>query len=215
MRAPNKTKMTAFNMHDSDDMGALKMDVLRTDAQSKMAKCLDLLLKDGQIEWQGSLRETYNKYLHPDVLDYDNSKMWERAADGDIANLFQFETQVGAVCIKKARPVNVMQLAEINSIMRLQSDGGEQPIDRYVRFRNNPDAWDLEMMEEGLSLSEMEILKKYLSGSNGVSGSQEVLMRILMDENVCRFTLGEANAARKAIAKKQAQKLIQLKKRFL
>ena len=43
MRAPNKTKMTAFSMHDSDDMGALKMDVLRTDAQSKIAKGLELL----------------------------------------------------------------------------------------------------------------------------------------------------------------------------
>ena len=39
-------------------------------------------------------------------------------------------------------------------------------------------------------------------------------MRILMDPEVCNFTLGEANAARKAIAKKQAAKLIQLKKDF-
>ena len=214
MRAPNQTKITAFNMTDADAQGALKVDLLKTDAQSKMAKAMDLLLKDGQIEWQGSLRKTYDKYLHPDVLDYNNLKMWEKAANGKIANLFQFETQVGAVCIKKARPTNVMQLAEINSIMRLQSDGDEQPIDRYVRFRNNPEAWDLEMLEEGLTPREMDILKKYLSGSNGVSGSQEVLMRILMDPEVCGFTLGESNAARKAISKKKAKQLIQLKKDF-
>ena len=214
MRAPNKTRMTAFNMHDSDEMGALKMDVLRTDAQSKMAKCLDLLLKDRQIEWQGDLRSTYNKYLHPDHLEYDNPEMWEKMAKGEIPNLFQFETQVGSVCIKKSRPTNVRQLAEINSIMRLQADKGEQPIDRYVRFRNNPEAWDLEMLEEGLTPHEMDILKKYLSESHGVSGSQEVLMRILMDPEVTNFTLGEANAARKAIAKKVAKKLIQLKKDF-
>ena len=214
MRAPNGTKITAFSMHDSDDMGALKMDVLRTDAQSKIAKCLDLLLKDKQIEWQGTLRKTYNKYLHPDVLDYDNPHMWSEMSAGKIANLFQFETMVGSTCIKKSRPTNVMQLAEINSIMRLQSEGNEQPIDRYVRFRNNPDAWDLEMLEEGLTPREIDILKKYLSASYGVSGSQEVLMQILMDPEITGFTLGEANVARRAIAKKNADKLIQLKKDF-
>ena len=214
MRAPNKVKITAFNMHDSDDMGALKMDVLRTNAQSKIAKCLELLLKDNLIDWQGSLRATYDKYIHPDVLEYNDPEMWKRAADGKISDLFQFDTQVGAVCIEKARPENVMQLAEVNSIMRLQTEDVEQPIDRYVRFRDNPEAWLLEMYEEGLTDDEIEIMKKYLQGTNGVSGSQEVLMRILMDPQVCGFTLGEANAARKAIAKKQQKQLIKLKEDF-
>lgn len=204
MRAPNKTPMTAFNMHDSDDQGALKMDVLRTDAQSKMAKCLDLLLKAGQIEWQGSLRATYDKYLHPDVLEYDNPKMWDDAAEGRISNLFQFETQVGSVCIKKARPTNVMQLAEINSIMRLQVEGDEQPIDRYVRFRNDINLWYKEMKDAGLNFFEIQVLDKYLKKSFGISGSQETLMLLVMDPEITGFTLGEANKFRKAIAKKIA-----------
>lgn len=214
MRAPNKTKITAFNMHDSDDMGALKMDVLKTDAQSKMAKCLELMLKDGQIEWQGSLRKTYDKYLHPDVLEYNNPNMWEKMSDGSIQNLFQMDSPVGSIAMKKTHPENVRQLAEVNSIMRLQSDSGEQPIDRYVRFRNDINQWYLEMVEEGLNKEEMKILEKYLLQSNGVSGSQEVLMQILMDPEICNFTLGEANSARKAIAKKIAAKIVQLKKDF-
>jgi len=214
MRAPNKTKMTAFSMHDSDDMGALKMDVLRTDAQSKIAKCMDLLLKDGEIEWQGTLRKTYNKYLHPDFLEYNNPVMWEKMSDGSIPNLFQMDSPVGAIAMKKARPENVRQLAEVNSIMRLQSESGEQPIDRYVRFRNDINQWYLEMADAGLNQHEIQIMEKYLKDSNGVSGSQEVLMQILMDPEICSFTLGEANAARKAIAKKIAAKIIQLKKDF-
>jgi DNA polymerase III subunit alpha len=214
MRAPNGTKITAFNMHDTDSLSGLKMDILFTDAMSKMAKCLDLLLKDNQIEWQGSLRKTYDKYLHPDVIDTQNPQMWEQMANGKILDLFQFMTPVGGTCIKKAKPTTVRQLAEINSIMRLQADSGEQPIDRYVRFRNNINEWYKEMDEAGLTKSEQEILKKYLAPSFGVSGSQEVLMEILMDPNICNFTLGEANLARKAIAKKQAKKIIQLKKDF-
>lgn len=214
MRAPNKTKITALDMHDSDDLGALKMDVLRTDAESKIAKCMELLLHDGLMEWQGSLRETYNKYLHPDVLVYNDPKMWDSMCKGQIANLFQFETQVGSVAIKRGRPSNVRELAELNSIMRLQSEETEQPIDRYVRFRDHPEDWDLEMLEWGLTEHEMELLHKYLDSSHGVSSSQEVLMRILMDPEITGFTLGEANNARRAIAKKQAAKLIQLKKDF-
>ncbi len=214
MRAPNKTPMTAFNMHDSDDQGALKMDVLRTDAQSKMAKCLDLLLKAGQIEWQGSLRRTYDKYIHPDVLDYDNPVMWKEAAEGKIANLFQFETQVGSVCIKKARPTNVMQLAEINSIMRLQVEGDEQPIDRYVRFRDDINIWYLEMLEEGLNNEEINILRKYLDKSFGISGSQETLMLLVMDPKITGFTLGEANKFRKAISKKIAKDIQENKEKY-
>ena len=211
MRAPNKTKITAFNMHDSDDQGALKMDVLKTDAQSKMAKCMELMLKDGQIEWQGSLRKTYDKYLHPDVLVYDNPDMWEKMSNGSIQNLFQMDSPVGSIAMKKAKPVNVRQLAEVNSIMRLQSDSGEQPIDRYVRFRNDINQWYLEMADEGLNQEEVKILEPYLLESNGVSGSQEILMRLLMEPKISGFTLGEANAARKAISKKIAAKIVQLK----
>lgn len=214
MRAPNGTKITAFNMHDSDDMGALKMDVLRTDAQSKMAKCLNLLLADNQIQWQGSLRATYDKYLHPDVLVYDDPKMWEKAWNGQIEQLFQFETQVGGVCIKKARPTNVLELAEINSIMRLQSDEGEQPIDRYVRFRNNIQEWYQEMQDAGLNIEEVRVLEKYLKKTHGVSGSQETLMLLIMDPQISNYTLGEANAFRKAIAKKITAQIIANKKKF-
>lgn len=214
IETPNGTPTTAFNMHDSDEQSALKMDLLVTDAQSKIAKCMELLLRDGLIEWQGDLRKTYDKYLHPDVIEQDNPEIWRKASEGSVPQIFQFDTQVGSVCIKKAKPENVMQMAEVNSIMRLQVEGNEQPIDRYVRFRNNIQEWYDEMHEAGLTEKEIKILEKYLLKSNGVSGSQETLMQILMDPEVCNFTLGEANGARKAIAKKISKKIIQLKKDF-
>ncbi len=140
--------------------------------------------------------------------------MWKKAAEGKITNLFQFETPVGGTCIRKARPENVMQLAEINSIMRLQSDSGEQPIDRYVRFRNNINEWYEEMDNLGLTKEEQEVLKKYLVQSNGVSGSQETLMLLVMDPQIAHFTLGEANGFRKAIAKKKPKDIQANKEKF-
>ena len=55
---------------------------------------MDLLLEHGKIEWQGSLKETYNKYFHPDVLEMNDVEMYEMLFDGDIISAFQFETPV-------------------------------------------------------------------------------------------------------------------------
>lgn len=206
MMAPNGTKITAFTMHDSDEMGALKMDLLRTDAMSKIAKCLELLLKDHQITWQGSLKQTYDKYIHPDVIDYTDESMWIKMSDGAIRDLFQMDSPVGQVAMHKAQPRSVAEMGEVNAIMRLQSEG-EQPIDRYMRFHNNIQEWYDEMTQAGLTEHEQEILKKYLSKSYGVSGTQEVMMKILMDPEIANFTLEAANFARGAVSKKNRAKI--------
>lgn len=207
MLAPNGTKITAFTMHDSDEMGALKMDLLRTDAMSKLAKCLELMLKDHVIEWQGSLRATYDKYIYPDKLDYDNMDMWRKISESKIRDLFQMDTPQGKAAMAKGKPKSVAEMGELNAIMRLQGEG-EQPLDRYMRFHNDPTAWDKEMDEAGLTEHEKNILKKYLGKSHGVSGTQEVMMKIVMDPEISGFTLGESNRLRKGVAKKQL-KIIQ------
>jgi len=213
MLAPNGTPITAFSMHDSDEMGALKMDLLRTDAMSKIAKCFELMLKDGVIEWQGTLRATYDKYVFPTVLDYGNKEMWRKMSEGEIPNLFQMDSPQGAVAMKKAKPQSVAEMGEVNAIMRLQGDG-EQPIDRYMRFHEHPELWDKEMNEAGLTEHEKDILKKYLAKSYGVSGTQEVMMRIVMDPEISNFTLGEANKLRKGVAKKHLKTIQQMTELF-
>ena len=42
------------------------------------------------MEWQGSLKETYWKYLSPDVIDYDNQEMWKLVGENKIVSLFQW-----------------------------------------------------------------------------------------------------------------------------
>lgn len=58
---------------------------------------MDLLLEHNKIEWQGSLKETYNKYLHPDVLEMENPRMFDLLHSGDIIAAFQFETPVNII----------------------------------------------------------------------------------------------------------------------
>lgn len=89
MRAPNGQETTQFDMEDSDYMGGLKFDFLTIEALDCERTCVDLLIEDGLIEKQATLKETYNKYLHPDVLDYDNKEIWDLASSGEVTSLFQ------------------------------------------------------------------------------------------------------------------------------
>lgn len=96
MKTPRGDDVTAWSMNDSDYCGGLKYDSLTTECQDKLEVCIDYLIKGGQIEWQGSYRDTYNKYLHPDVLEYDNQEMWDKCSNGQIIDLFQFITPVNS-----------------------------------------------------------------------------------------------------------------------
>ena len=202
MRAPSGTRVTAFTMDDTNELSGLKIDLLFTDAESKLMKCVDLLIKDKRIEWQGSLRATYDRYLHPDVLDYTNPDMWKRAQSGEIMNLFQYETQVGAVGIKKAKPHSVMELATINSAIRVQSEGSVQPIDRYAAYKTDISLWYDEMAKADLTPDEQETMKKHLLYQYGCSLQQEDFMQLAMDPKIAGYTIGEANTLRKTIAHK-------------
>ena len=51
---------------------------------------MELLLNDGLMEWQGSLKATYMKYLSPDVINYDNPEMWKLVGENKIISLFQW-----------------------------------------------------------------------------------------------------------------------------
>lgn len=215
MRTPSGTRISCFDYRGVDSCKGLKVDILFTDIQTKLMKCMELMLKAGIIEWQGSLRATYNKYLHPDVLEYDNPDTWKSMALGKINNLFQFETQVGSVCIRRTRPQNVMQLAAANSVMRLMArEGEEPPLERFVRFRNDITLWYKEMDEYGLTKEEQEILKKELSDSFGVGPSQEEMMLLTMNSEIANFSLADANKLRKGVSKKRQKVIDEMKKKF-
>lgn len=93
MKTPNGVEITQWDYRDSDSMGSLKMDLLSINGLDKLRKTMDLLIEDGRMEWQGSLKSTYDKYLHPDVLDY-SKEMFRPAWDRKVLDLFQFDSTV-------------------------------------------------------------------------------------------------------------------------
>ena len=217
MRTPSGAIVTQWDLHMQEAAGSVKYDFLLTSVQDIIIETIKLLQEDNKIEKDLSLREIYNKYLHPEVLPQDDDKMWDALANGTVINCFQFDSAVGSQAAKKIRPHTPMEMADANGLMRLMTaeKGAETPLDKYVRFKNDISQWYHEMNRAGLTEDEMKTIEPYFKSSYGVPPSQEQLMMMLMDENICGFTLKEANAARKVVGKKQMDKIPELHQKVL
>ena len=217
MKTPSGDVITQYDLHMAEAAGMTKYDFLVTEVQDKLVQAIQFLQEYGEIEKDLSLREVYNKYFQPNVLPIDNMNIWKQIQNVAVLDLFQFDSDIGSQAAKKIQPRSILELADANGLMRLMTgeDGGEQPMDKYVRFKNNIQLWYDEMDRYGLTKEEQEVLKPHFLKSHGVPPSQEQLMTMLMDENICSFSLKDANAARKIVGKKQMSKIPALHEQVL
>ena len=212
MKAPNGEVITQYDLHDAEAAGLTKYDFLLTSVQDMLTQTIKFLQDDGELPQDMSLREVYNKYLHPEVLDINDAATWSSIKKNKVLACFQFDSDIGSQGIKKVQPNDILELSNTNGLIRLMApDGEENPMDKYVRFKTNPGAWNREMEMYGLTEQEENAFRKYLKVSFGVGISQEQLMKCLMDEDICGFGLKDANAARKIIGKKQMSKIPELR----
>lgn len=198
---PNGTRVSQFDLGDSEKMGSIKYDFLSTDALDKIHSCMNLLMKDGYIEWQGSLRETYNKYLHPDVLDRTTPEMWDMLNKGKIISAFQMDSIVAKQTLASIHPSSLLELAATNSLMRLVPEKGHKsPAEEYVEYKKNPQKLRDEIYALNGTNKEKEILYNYLKKYNGVLESQENMMQITMIPEFTNFSFSDASKLRKIVA---------------
>lgn len=210
MRTPSGDLITCYDLHMAEAAGDTKYDLLVTEISDKIIQCLNLLQADQVIPTK-SLRELYNEYLHPEILDTTNQGIWDHLAAGDVLDVFQFSTGVGLAIAKKLKPQDPMEMTAANAMMRLMSEKDkESQQDRYVRIQKNGlNTFDQEMRANHLPDHMIELMHKHCDRYWGCCAIQEQMMQILMD--VAGFTLGEANAARKVVAKKQMSKIPELR----
>ena len=218
MKTPKGEIITQYDLHDCEAAGLTKYDFLVTEVQDKLAQAIRFLQEDGVIENDGiNLRSVYDKYFHPNILPMDDKKVWDAIQNGTVINVFQFDSEVGSQAAKKIKPTTILELTDANGLMRLMTaeKGAETPMEKYIRFKNNINLWYKEMDSCGLTSEEKGYLEPYFKSSYGVPPSQEQLMLMLMDKNICSFTLAEANAARKIVGKKQMSKIPELHQKIL
>ena len=180
MRTPSGELICSYDLHQIEQNGAIKYDFLLTSAMSLIQICMLKLCEDGLMEWQGSLKKTYQKYLSPSVIDLNDKEVWDNIRNARVMKLFQFETTVGGDCIRKLNPNNLTELGNANALMRLtvEGEGEEQPIDKYLRFKEHPEQWDEEMKEHGLSEEDIRICHKIQKKKKSGGSTQESMMMI-------------------------------------
>lgn len=209
-----KVHVTQYNLSDSEYCGGVKFDLLSVENLDRIRATLELLAKDGLISQENTLRENFKDILHPKNIDLENKKYFEMASTGQINDLFQFQTEIGQTTLKRVQPETFEQFCAANSLMRLQSDGEEQPIDKYIRFKNNIELWYQEMNDFGLNKNGIKILEKHLLHDMGLNITQEVSMALSADPNIANFGIVEQNKLRKAIAKPKGAALDEIKSLF-
>ena len=213
MRSPKGVLCSCYDLHDAEYCGQTKVDMLTIISSDKIRKTMDLLIEYGHMEYQGSLKKTYWKYLHPDVLEYDEPKMWELIRS--IYSVFQFDTPVSVKALNQTHPKSVMDLSATNSLLRLMAQDGQMPpIEKYALYKQDINNWYKDMTDFGLNQEEQDCLKDYLIDAYGLADSQEKVMRLSMDKRTSGFTLKQANKLRKSIAKKNPKVLEETKELF-
>lgn len=207
MRAPDGTICTQFDLHDSEDVSLIKMDLLSVEALDKIHNCLDLLCDYGYIERKETLRETYESTIGIYNLEREDPKMWQMVWNHEIQSLFQMEKQSGINGIAIAHPKSIDELAVLNSVIRLMAPekGAEQPLDMWARYRKNINLWYNEMRQYGLTKKEIDWLASHNAIVDGICESQEGLMSLIQEPELGGNSLTFADKVRKAIAKKQGK----------
>jgi DNA polymerase-3 subunit alpha len=216
MTAPDGTIITQFDLHDSEKVSNIKYDALSVEAVDKIQVCLELLVKYGYIKQYPTLRETYENAIGIYNLERDDIKMWQMVWEHKIQSLFQMEKMSGIQGIELTHPSSVDDLATLNSVIRLmaQEKGGEQPLNKYARFKKDINLWYKEMSDYGLTSQEQEILKGVLGISSGMCESQERFMQLVQIPECGGFNLNFADKLRKSIAKKNPEEFKNLEKEY-
>lgn len=214
MRGKDGDLTTCYDLHMAEAAGDTKYDFLVTEVCDKIIKCYELLKEHSEIP-NMNLRSFYDHYLHPEHIDTTDQRIWDHLAAGDVLDVFQFNSGVGLSMAKMIKATNPLEMTAANAMIRLMSEQGvESQQERYIRIRDGGiKLFDIEMRRSGLPDAMIAAMHKYCDTYYGCCAIQEQMMQILMDPDIAKFSLKDANDARKIVAKKQQKRIPELKQK--
>src|ERR671910_3048748 len=179
--------VTQYSMKPIEEIGLLKMDFLGLRNLNVIEAPLDI------IEQSSGAR--------PDMaaLPIDDAKTYEMLARGDSVGVFQFESDGMRDALRKVKPDEFNDLVALVALYR---PGAMRYIDTYARNKRVPEA--IHFTDERL--------RSITESSRGVILYQEQSMQIA--KVIAGFSGPEADDLRKAIGKKQRDRMAALKDRF-
>ena len=168
--------ITQYEMHSVEDLGLLKMDFLGLKNLTIIEDTLSrIYVLHNQLK------------IDLDKIPYDDQKTFELLQQALTTSVFQLESDGIKRYLKELHPT---QFEDITAMVALYRPGPMQFIPDYIERKHGKQK--IEYLHPAL--------EPILRETQGICIYQEQLMKIAQE--VCGFTLGEADVLRKAIGKK-------------
>jgi DNA polymerase-3 subunit alpha len=191
-KTKNDEIVTAYDMKAVEKMGLLKMDFLGLTTLTVIDDCLKLI-KESCPGDQGK--------VDIDLIPLDDTETFKKVFHTALTSgVFQFESTGMRDILRRYKPDSVEELTALNALFR---PGPMAMIDDFIERK-----WGRRKVE--YMLPELEGI---LKDSLGVIVYQEQVMQIA--QLLANFSLGEADLLRRAMGKKDKEKMAQQKDRFL
>ena len=94
----------------------------------------------------------------------------------------------------------------------MTQEGEEDQIERFCRIKDDPESFEEEMVKAGLSDGQRHIMHQELDRYNGCAATQESFM--VLSQLLAKYTLKQADALRKTVAKKKMNEITKQKELF-
>ena len=188
--------------------GFVKFDILGLTNLLHIWTCKKLLKENRGviIDWDGMDPEADRAgwEILPDgskhQISFKDDMALQLAHERKTETIFQFETDLAKSILQKGGVKNFSDLVIYTSLGR---PGPLPLVDEYVARRDGT----------GVRVEEDDRIEEILKDTYGIIVFQEQLSRFFAE--ICGFTIPEAEAARKAVAKKWADKLAKIKDKMI
>ncbi len=181
-------QVTQYSMYPVAELGLLKMDFLGLSNLTTIERALEII------------EAVYAKKIDIYNLPLDDKKTFELLGNAETTGVFQLESSGMKRYVKELKPTSIDDIAVMVALYR---PGPMQFIDSFIARKNG--------CEEVSYLHEMT--QSALEVTYGIPVYQEQVMQISRD--MADFTGGEADKLRKAMGKKIAKLMAEMKEKFI
>lgn len=179
---------TQYSMEYLEPIGLIKMDVLGLINLTTISETLKLI------------RTNHGKQINLDTLNLHDQKIFKSLASGDTTGIFQLESVGMTNLIMKINPASIEDISITSALFR---PGPQKNIPTYLDNKAHPNA--IKYLNDDF--------KHVLSSTYNIIIYQEQVIEIV--KRVTKFSLAQSDVFRRAISKKDGEKLGALQKQFV
>ncbi len=171
-----------------EETGLIKMDFLGLKTLSIIKEALTNIKKHSGID------------LDISSIPLDDPQTYKLYCEGKTVGTFQFESAGMQKYLRELQPSTFEDLIAMNALYR---PGPMDYIPQFINRKHGREAIDYDVPQ----------MEEYLKATYGITVYQEQVM--LLSRKLANFTRGESDTLRKAMGKKQIEKMNALKVKFL